>query len=107
MSARAARSSSSSPSESTEHADFGITFWVLSEYTEGIAEWCKALNLPATAGAGYGAVVWIEEGKMRALVPYAAEAGVESLVNQTLQIWAAPIKLLTGPTSPSTRTAPR
>src|SRR5262245_20971933 len=23
-----------------EHADFGITFWVLSEYTEGIAEWC-------------------------------------------------------------------
>ena len=67
-----------------------LSNFVISEYTEGIIEWFNDLKLPVSAASGYSAVVWIENGNARCVIPNAAEASVGKLVENTLQIWAAP-----------------
>jgi hypothetical protein len=70
-----------------EHPELAVWFAVVSEHSEGINRWFEALVLPTTAATGYGAVIWLQQGKALDLVPYAAEAGAEELVKRTLQLW--------------------
>jgi len=69
------------------HPELGVWFGVLSEHSEGADRWFKALALPAAAATGYGAVVWLQRGRVLGLVPYAAKAGTEELVRHTVQLW--------------------
>jgi hypothetical protein len=62
--------------------DLGISIYVLSEYTEGNMEW-----LPNSAATGYGAIVWLDNGRVIDHASYAAAVGVDELVNRTVAHW--------------------
>ena len=70
-----------------EHPELGASFWVLHEDWEGIADWFAACSPPASVATGYGAVVWLERGRVVAAEEHAARAGVEELVRRTLRLW--------------------
>jgi hypothetical protein len=72
-----------------EHPALGVHFGVVTEYSEGLDRWWKALSLPASAAGGFGPVVWLQQGHTVGLVPYAAEAGTAELVRRTLQLWGS------------------
>lgn len=42
---------------------------------------------PPQVATGYGAVVWLECGRLIAVEEHAAQAGIESLVQKTLDLW--------------------
>jgi hypothetical protein len=65
----------------------GVSFWILRADWEGMDDWFAACKPPVQAATGYGAVVWIENGKVIATEEYAARAGVDGLVERTLQLW--------------------
>jgi hypothetical protein len=65
----------------------GASFWILHEDWEGMNEWFAICNPPVQAATGYGAVVWMESGQVIATEEYAARAGVDGLVERTLQLW--------------------
>ncbi|CAN5386566.1 hypothetical protein BH10PLA2_BH10PLA2_16320 [soil metagenome] len=73
-----------------------VWFGVLSESSEGVGSWFEALALPASAAAGYGALVWLEQGRTVGVESYAAEAGTDKLVCHTLRLWgrAEPVVVL-------------
>lgn len=70
-----------------QHPERTVSFWVLHEDWEGIADWFAACNPPVQVATGYGAVVWLERGRVVAAEEYAARAGVEELVRRTLRLW--------------------
>lgn len=67
----------------------GVSFWVLGEECEGLAEWCRKPRLAGAASAGYGAVVWLSDGRAMDLVEYAAAAGADGLLQRTLGLWGS------------------
>jgi hypothetical protein len=66
---------------------FDASFWVLHESWEGMSEWLTTCKPPVQAATGHGAVVWMEFGRVIATEEYAVRAGVDGLVQRTLQIW--------------------
>jgi hypothetical protein len=73
-----------------QYPEYRVPFWVVSEYSEGVAEFFERLKLPASVATGYGAIVWLEQGQVMGLLPYAAEAGLMGLVTRTAEIWKSP-----------------
>jgi hypothetical protein len=70
-----------------EHSGLRVTFWIVTDNSEGIDEWFRTLKLSALAAGGYGALVWLRRGQVQDVEGYAAQAGVESLVKRTLKLW--------------------
>jgi hypothetical protein len=64
-----------------------VSFWILHADWEGMNEWFTTCKPPVQAATGYGAVVWMERGQVVATEEYAAQAGVDGLVQRTLQLW--------------------
>jgi hypothetical protein len=70
-----------------EQSELRVTFWIMSEQSESIDEWFRALYLSGAAAGGYGALVWLQRGQLQDVEGYAAQAGVENLVKRTLKLW--------------------
>jgi hypothetical protein len=70
-----------------QHPDLGVSFWILHEDWEGMADWFAVSKPPIQVSTGYGAVVWLEKGSVVAAEEYAARVGVAGLLSQTLRLW--------------------
>lgn len=69
------------------HGGLGVACWILPEDWEGMADWFAICKPPVQSATGYGAVVWLERGRVVATEEHAARAGVDGLVEQTLRLW--------------------
>jgi len=69
-------------------ASLNIAFYVSGEHPEVAVDLFDRLDLPLSAGTGYGEVIWLENGHVVQFLPNAREAGVNGLLSRTLECWA-------------------
>lgn len=74
----------------TDYPGVGATLWVVNETTDGAHDWFRTAELPFQAGAGYGAVVWLELGQVVTIEADAGRAGSDALISRTLELWGKP-----------------